>query len=299
MPRQPLVEVFGFPIEDQSAEAVRHRRDRLCPFNNKVPSCTKDKIENPLGVCSIYEGDVPTVICPVRFRERWRIVSDAASFIFPSATKWTTLTEVRLKDSNGKSAGNIDVVLVAYDDDEVVTDFGSLEIQGVYISGNLTKPFRHYMQDPEHRADMEWRGQKNYPHADYLSSSRKRLAPQLIYKGGIFNYWGKKMTVAIDRPFFGQLPQLPQVEKAEADLAWMVYELRRNQQTALYQLELCETIYTKFAPVLDRITRSNPGTPEDFIRVLQKKLTAKLAMNSPNGPDADIEEVFGSADPIE
>ena len=135
MPKQPLAEVFGFPIDDQSPEAIRHRADRLCPFNNLVPSCTKDKAEDPLGVCSIYEGKRPTIVCPVRFRERWRIVSDAAGFIFPAKTKWTSLTEVRLKDSTGKSAGNIDVVLVAYDDQEKLTDFGSLEVHCAYVSG--------------------------------------------------------------------------------------------------------------------------------------------------------------------
>ena len=83
MPRQPLVEVFGFPISDQSEEAKRHRHHRLCPFNNRVPSCTKDKIDDPLGVCSIYEGEVPTIVCPVRFREAWHIASDAAEIFFP------------------------------------------------------------------------------------------------------------------------------------------------------------------------------------------------------------------------
>ena len=39
-------------------------------------------------------------------------------------------------------------MLVAYDEQRNITDFGSLEIQGVYISGNLRRPFVHYMEDP-------------------------------------------------------------------------------------------------------------------------------------------------------
>ena len=295
MPQQPLVEVFGFPIEDQSPEAKRHRTDRLCPFNNLVPSCTKDKVEDPLGVCSIYEGKRPTIVCPVRFRERWRIVSDAADFIFPAKTKWTSLTEVRLKDSTGKSAGNIDVVLVSYDDQEKVVDFGSLEVQGVYISGNLRRPFEHYMKDPATNAGMDWRKEKNYPGADYLSSSRKRLAPQLIYKGGIFHSWGKKMAVAIDRPFLEQLPDLPSVAKSKADVCWLVYELAKDRQSGLYRLQSHKTIYTKFTSALERITTANPGDPEDFRRVLQKKLTTKLATLPQNNAGADIEAIFDDA----
>src|SRR5881628_3576410 len=63
--KQPLAEVFGFPVHDQSAEAKRHRSKRLCPFNNKVPNCTKDKAKNPLGVCSVREGNESR--SPVRF----------------------------------------------------------------------------------------------------------------------------------------------------------------------------------------------------------------------------------------
>lgn len=188
---QPLAEVFGFMPGDQSKTAVRHRASRLCPFNNKVPNCTKDKAENPLGVCSIYHDGSPVITCPVRFREDWIVTDDAASFFFSEGTKWTSLMEVRLNDSNGKSAGNIDVVLVAYDDKGNIADFGSLEVQAVYISGNVRMPFEHYMKDPLNHWPMQWTG-PNYPRPDYLSSSRKRLAPQLLFKGGILNSWGKR-----------------------------------------------------------------------------------------------------------
>ena len=56
-PKQPLAEVFGYLTGDQSAQAVRYRSDRLCPFNNKVPNCTKDKAKNPLGVCSVFQDN--------------------------------------------------------------------------------------------------------------------------------------------------------------------------------------------------------------------------------------------------
>ena len=43
MPKHPLAEVFGFPIDNLSPEAERYRKLKLCPYNNKVPSRTKDK----------------------------------------------------------------------------------------------------------------------------------------------------------------------------------------------------------------------------------------------------------------
>ena len=110
MGRQPLAEVFGFPVDNNSSEAKRCRGNALCPFGNKVPNCTKDKANAPLGVCSILDGTALVITCPIRFRERWIIAEDASGFFFPQGEKWTTLTEVRLKDKHGGSAGNIDVV---------------------------------------------------------------------------------------------------------------------------------------------------------------------------------------------
>lgn len=201
MAKHPLAEVFGFPINNKSPEARRHREKRLCPFNNKVPNCTKDKANDPLGVCSVYEGDAIAITCPVRFREGWLIADDAAAFFFPPTAKWTSLVEVRLNDKHGKSAGNIDVVLVSYDEHGKITDFGSLEVQAVYISGNVRAPFEHFMQNPPANAKLDWTGRPNYPRPDYLSSSRKRLAPQLLFKGGILYAWRKKQAVAINRGF--------------------------------------------------------------------------------------------------
>ena len=202
----PLAEVFGFPTGDMSAAAQRHRKNRLCPFHNKVPNCTKDKAQDPLGVCSVLHEDGVVITCPIRFRQNWLIAEDAADFFFGTDAKWTTLTEVRLKDANGGSAGNIDCVLCAYDANGRVYDFGALEVQAVYISGNVRRPFAHYMEKPAERHHMDWRHEANYPRPDYLSSSRKRLAPQLIFKGGIFQTWGKKTAVALNKGFFHTLP---------------------------------------------------------------------------------------------
>lgn len=110
-PKHPLAEIFGHPPFDNTVQARRHRSSRLCPFNNKVPNCTKDKAEDPLGVCSVLHNGRPVITCPIRFRESWLIADDAAAFFFSAGTKWTPLTEVRLDDSAGRTAGNIDVVL--------------------------------------------------------------------------------------------------------------------------------------------------------------------------------------------
>lgn len=275
--KQPLAEVFGFPIDNQSEEAKRFRNNRLCPFGNRVPNCTKDKANDPLGTCSIFADGGTVITCPVRFREEWTIAVHAAEFFFPPTSRWTSLTEVRLKDAHGSSAGNIDVVLVSYDDRGSVLDFGALEVQSVYISGNIRNPFSFYMQDPAANAKFDWSRQPNYPGPDYLSSSRKRLAPQLLFKGGILNAWRKRSAVALDRAFFDTLPTLDEVEPAQAEIAWLVYDLELNEESNRYRLTKLRTVYTKFSESLQQITVSKPGEIEPFLEVLQTKLDDKLS----------------------
>ena len=270
---QPLAEVFGFPIDNQSEKAVRYRIDKLCPFNNIVSNCTKNSIEFPLGVCSLNHKDKPVIICPVRFREDWKIVSDAASFVFDNKSTWTHVGEIRLKDKFGKSAGNIDYVLVSYDNKGRVLDFGSLEVQAVYISGNLTGPFTAYLEKP--LPNFNWTQAFKYPNPDYLSSSRKRLIPQIIAKGSILKQWNKKQAVALQTCFYETLPPLPSVDKSESDFAFFLYDLKQAKKDKRLELKLKNIVYTKFSAALEKIAKFEAGSIYDFTQLLQKKLDVK------------------------
>ncbi len=265
----PMAEVFGFPPENTDERALYYRENRLCPFYNRFPNCTKDKADDPLGVCSINHQGNKVITCPSRFREDWMILRNAAAFVWSKGTKWTSLPEVRLTDANGQSAGNIDYVLVSYDNEGNITDFASIEVQGVYITGNLRNPFQKYMEQPS--ASFSWSG-RNYPHPDYLSSSRKRLIPQMLYKGGIFKSWGKKQCVVIQKSFFETLPPLPQVSKQQADIAWFLYDLEYNTADKQNHLVLKDTVYTEFKAALDTVIYTKPGNMTDFVNQLQEKL---------------------------
>jgi len=281
---QPLAEVFGFPIKNFSAQADRYRKNKLCPFNNKVPSCTKDKANSPLGVCSVFHNKNAVITCPVRFREDWLIAGHAAKFLFSRATSWTSLSEIRLNDKEGNTAGNIDLVLVSYDKKGKILDFGSVEIQAVYISGNVRDPFEYYLKNAHKNSELNWKSGYNYPKPDYLSSSRKRLVPQMLYKGGIFKNWGKKQVVALQKSFFYTLPSIPKVDKSKADIAWLLYDLVFARDGSVYKLELVETVYSEFGPALDKIIKPEAGDISDFIGLLQEKLDEKLEGNAPDAP---------------
>jgi len=273
-PTQPLAEVFGFPINNVSARAKRYRENKLCPFNNIVSNCTKNSIEFPLGVCSLNHKGKPVIICPIRFREDWSIISDAAGFIFDKKATWTHVGEVRLKDKHDKSAGNIDYVLVSYDDKGRVVDFGSLEVQAVYISGNLTGPFTAYLEKPS--PGFTWTQAFKFPKPDYLSSSRKRLKPQIIAKGSILKQWKKKQVVALQTSFYKTLPDLPEFDKAESDFAFFLYDLVPTKSKTL-ELKLQRVVYTKFEKALEQIAKFEAGSIKEFTALLQRKLDIKRA----------------------
>lgn len=274
--KHPLAEVFGFKPNIFSSQATRYRQETLCPFNNIESRCTKDKRDKPLGVCSINHNDKTTIICPIRFREDWKICEDAADFFFPSDVLWTPVKEVRLKDANGLAAGNIDIVMIAHTKDRKILDFGALEVQAVYVSGNIRKPFEHYMSNPKKNHDMDWTNKDHYPKPDYLSSSRKRLGPQLMYKGQIFKAWGKKQAVVVDKPFFDTLPVLTPCSVDVADLCWLIYQMNDNKKLGRYTISLNQRLLTGFGPTMKTLNNPEIGKAEDFIESLDKKLAVEL-----------------------
>ncbi len=288
MPKNPLAEVFGFPVDNMSNEAINHRRGRLCPFHNSSGiNCTKSSATDPIGVCTILDGKKIVSTCPIRFREDFQIVADAADFFF-AGSKYVAVTEARLKDLNGKSAGNIDIVIAAIDGKGEIVDFGAVEVQAVYITGNVRNVFEKYMESPKKNYDMEWSA-RNYPSPDYLSSSRKRLAPQLIYKGGILHKWGKKLAVVVDENFFAQLPALEEVDKESADIAWMIYGFQKRRER--YSLRKKRIRYTRFEEALATITTPQVGNVNDFVEYLEERIARGKTMGVPasSGISPDVE----------
>lgn len=105
------------------------------------------------------------------------------------------------------------------------------------------------MKDPESNYAMQWPA-KNYPKPDYLSSSRKRLAPQLIYKGGILNQWGKKMAVADHHELFKIANGLVGDFLITYDDAEEVRELARNYNFDMQTIAMKNTHHSTMQELL-------------------------------------------------
>lgn len=280
----PLSEVFGFPTDNRSEDAVNHVDNELCPFHNIVPKCTKDSKIRPLGVCSILDGNQPVITCPVRLRENWYITTDAANFFFPGNKNVFPLPEVRLKDKYKKSVGKIDFVIVAYDQYGRVLDFAPLEVQSVYISGNIRGPFEYFKD--KRGLNIEWPRNQDYPKPDWLSSSMKRLVPQIVAKGSIMRQWGKKQAVAVQKSFFDRIPKaIPQVPKEQADMIWLLYDLVHDPATNRRKLTRLEPVYSSFEQTLMSFTAYEAGSEDDFKQVLQDRLNKAVQGKLPEDGD--------------
>lgn len=82
---QPLLEVFGYSVDDFSEDAVRHREQKLCRFQGGGVSCTKVSVEHPLsGALSALESACGIELDVVDYHEhalRKGTLSQAAAYI--------------------------------------------------------------------------------------------------------------------------------------------------------------------------------------------------------------------------
>ena len=142
----------------------------------------------------------------------------------------------------------------------------------------MTGPFTAYLEDP--KPNFTWTQAFKYPKPDYLSSSRKRLIPQIIAKGSILKQWNKKQAVALQTVFYNTLPALPECDKSKADFAFFLYDLVPDKKAKTLSLKLERVVYTKFADALEQIAKFEAGSISEFTDLLQKKLDSKLSGNS-------------------
>jgi len=98
----------------------------------------------------------------------------------------------------------------------------------------------------------------------------------LLFKGGILNAWNKKMAVALDSAFFMTLPPLEAAEKADAEVAWLVYDLVASDDGKRLVLQKTQVVYTMFSEALQTITKPQVGALENFVKLLQDKVDEKL-----------------------
>ncbi len=264
-----VAEVFGYDVSDQSNTAWQARDAKHCRFRDSP--CTKSSIAEPLGVCSLSDGNNAASLCPVRFLEDQRIFVDAATIAFGSGATFGVFPEIRILEippdkegSRPKKIGKVDFLLgkiVA----GTITDFAAVEIQAAYFSGgSLRKVFEHFIG----KRDLDGIDTRRRP--DFRSCAQKRLVPQLQLKIPVFRRWGKKFFVVVDSEFFGSLPAFPATTPSNSELTWLAYPIARSGDG--YSLAEPKIVFSEWDEVQNSLREGKPPETHEIVSELQAKL---------------------------
>ena len=231
--------------------------------------CAKGNRANPLGICSLTEGAVATVVCPVRFLEGGVMFRDAARIAFGKGVTCVAVPEVRvlgvLRGGKRKKIGKVDFLLAHVRGDKAV-DFAALEVQAVYISGATIRPaFDHYIRTGELAEDGKRR-------TDFRSSAQKRLMPQLALKVPIFRRWGKRFFVATDSTFFSELPPMQPQWSGNSEITWLSYQFERQSEVG-YRMQPPIVIHTLWDDVETALREGKAPEKSELLAQLSESAT--------------------------
>jgi Restriction endonuclease NotI len=159
----------------------------LCPFVGKA--CTKrstaDK-SNPYPVCSLRKsGGHVVAVCPKRFHER-DFLKDVIEHAWtgPKPANPVIASEVKMA-----GFGNVDFVISEVAEDGSISQFLSVELQAIDITGSAR---------PAYEGILEGRMLSKRPTYNFnWKNVAKRYMNQLISKGYYHHHWGTKIVAVI------------------------------------------------------------------------------------------------------
>lgn len=315
--RNPLREVLGRSTDDASREASEvwdgyiEAPDMVpCPYKLNGGCCHKSKKDRPLSVCAV-EADGAVVVCPHRFEEDGIIFDDVWDFLVgpnPSEQLERRVDpEIRMNQADGARIGNADFFVSAVNRSTGERTLCSVEVQGSYISGNLTGPFEAFIGGrSQMRQNLEW-DDFDLPHPDFLSSW-KRLRSQLLDKGPDLANAGIKQAVVVDAWFFDRMKDALGVSEwadierppAVADVALLGYDLVASSNGRL-RLTRRSAVYTTYERLHKHLVGGGQLDVEALLGSLdarQKKRIAaeRAALAAANQPQLDLDRVTDASD---
>jgi len=268
-----IAEVFGHSTDNHSTEAKRDRQNRICPFRGS--QCTKGNRADPLGICSLTNGDRLATLCPVRFVQDAQVFRDAARLAFGAAAAFAVVPEVRIlqvrKVVQGRErmskVGKVDYLIAKLDRNRNPIDFAALEVQSVYFSGGqIRSAFDGFMRTGRVGEDASRR-------PDWRSSAQKRLMPQLSLKIPVFRRWGRKFFVAVDSLFFGELPTFRAANDfSNSEITWLVYPFA--SVGSAFTIGSANVVYSTWDDVQTALREGEAPTTDQILDELRRKISA-------------------------
>jgi hypothetical protein len=271
-------EIFGYPAENNSAEAQSLRTRHWCRFTNSRCSKTSGLLDYPFGICSVEHHGEICCVCPRRFEESGeaegipRVPQDIAVHCFGDTDNVIPFAEVGLRN-----VGTIDHVLVRHRPlSAEVEDFVAVEFQADSTTGTgaLVQAIRDFLAGEDTSTRTYHFGMNTY-------DTIKRSVTQLLNKGIVYEAWGVKCYWVVEEYIYKNLVNRYGL-KAEG------FAPENASRFALYQFvrqgdRLVLTPSRFVSTTVDEVyqaMRRNPGLPskEEFVRGLTAKLRARLSV---------------------
>ncbi|MEW5958316.1 MAG: NotI family restriction endonuclease [Chloroflexota bacterium] len=272
-------EIFGYPIGNKSDEAQDARQRQWCPFINKPCDKRSGLVDYPLGVCSVEHQKEFSAICPHRFEEQGtiqgipQVLEDIVLHYFGDLDNIVPFSGIKLP-----YVGMINYILIRYKPIKAeIDDFVMVEFQ----PNSVSEIKRVVQARHDFAAGLDIRDQ-NYSFSINTYDTFKRLIPQLLNKGIVYEAWNIKGYWVIQERVYANL--VKQYGFKESG-----YSPEHASRLALYNLaplddRLILTPSRYISTIVDevyQIMRNNPGLPskDEFVQILNTKLRAKLIGN--------------------
>jgi hypothetical protein len=263
-------EIFGFPVDNRSAQVQAIRQQHQCPFVNALCNKKSRLVSYPMGVCSAHVNGHTVAICPRRFLEGQTVFRDIALDYFGSTNDLILFSEVTLK-----GIGSFDYVLVQHKpmssevDDFVVIEFQTDQTTG---TGKLVQALEDFMDGKDVTSAHYAFGMNTY-------DTLKRSYTQMLNKGVAMEQWGQRIYWVFQKYVFDNMVQRyqPGLESGSSDTnVFAVYDLVRAGEAHVLTLQrfLSAGVDALFAAL-----RQNTSIPtkDQFVA----KLQAKIARGKP------------------
>lgn len=238
-PCDVIGEILGAPSR-QMREPVN--AGYLCPFINSTCKKSSQRMPGvPYPVCSVHRSgpvDAGSLIClcPKRFYQV-DFLHDVVEhcWIGPPPNKLRIAHEVKMADF-----GQVDFVLADVDENMAVTNFVSVELQAMDITGSCEPAYSSVLNS----GMLARRPTFNFNYANV----RKRYISQLIAKGFYHHHWGSRIIAVLQDHIYAKMRQFAAFDELPsssptANIVFLLYKYVGDATTG-YRLEIDRAVGT-------------------------------------------------------
>ena len=280
-PTEVLGEVLGRPAT-KGFDPVAH--NYLCPFLKT--ECTKRSTslgKEPYPLCSVRRNieheSKQICVCPKRFYSV-NFLNDVVSKCWPGEppTKPLIASEVKMT-----GFGNVDFVIADEAQDGGISQFLSVELQAVDISGSVMPAYKALRanKDLDHRPTYGMNFGNVY----------KRFVTQLIRKGYYHHHWGSKVVAVVQDVFYDYIQSWAEflcsenVKRSTVNIIFMTYRYKDDPDRPGVQELVLDTVEgTSHANLQQAVLYKEAPSRDAFCEQIKRSLVRSEGLYQPFGP---------------